>query len=49
MIRIFILACVLLVSAGCANMPLKEDGLHIGKDTTANIEDIGVGSVNSKF
>ena len=35
--------------AGCASMPLKENGLAIGKDTTAGIDDIGVGRVTKQF
>ena len=34
---------------GCANMPLKEGGLALDKDTTAGIDDIGVGRVTRQF
>jgi hypothetical protein len=33
----------------CANIPLKDGGLAIGKDATVSIEDIGVTSINSRF
>lgn len=39
--------CVILT--GCANLPLKEGGLEISKDTTAGIDDIGVGRVTRQF
>ena len=42
-------AILLWFLSGCANIPLKNGGLVVGKDTTASIEDLGVASLNSKF
>ena len=33
----------------CSRIPLKEGGLEIAKDTTAGIDDIGVGRVTRQF
>ena len=41
------LTCAIL--AGCAKMPIKDGELYLNKDTTAGIEDLGVGSINKKF
>ncbi len=41
----FVFACLI----GCSHVPLKEGGLEIGKDTTAGIDDIGVGRVTKQF
>ena len=41
--------CALALVAGCASMPLTEDGLVVGKDTTAGIEDIGVARITKGF
>ena len=45
------LAAVILALffSGCAEIPIRDGGLAIGKDTTACIEDLGVASVNNKF
>lgn len=45
-IIIILMVCAL---SGCASMPITEDGLKIDKDTSASIEDLGVGSVTRKF
>ena len=42
-------AFICMILGGCANLPLKEGGLAIGKDTTAGIDDVGVGRVTSQF
>ena len=45
-------AAVLLIAialSGCAEIKLTEDGLALDKNTSANIEDLGVGSVTRKF
>jgi hypothetical protein len=49
---IFLTVLILLIVfsfTGCSNIPLKEGGLEIGKDTTAGIDDIGVGRVTKQF
>lgn len=45
----FTAAFICTILNGCANLPLKEGGLAIGKDTTAGIDDIGVGRVSRQF
>jgi hypothetical protein len=40
------LACVL---AGCAEIPIKDGELAIGKDTTASIEDVGAVRVTNRY
>lgn len=35
--------------SGCSNIPIKDGGLVVGKDTTASIEDLGVACLNSRF
>ena len=49
MIKLLTILLVLASLNGCANIPLKEGGLAIGKDATAGIDDIGVGRVTSHF
>ncbi len=46
---ILIFLCALPFISGCASIPLTENGLVIGKDTTASIDDIGVGRVTRGF
>lgn len=43
------LPAALLFLAGCAGMPIKDGGLALGKDTTATMDDFGVGRVDNKF
>lgn len=38
-----------LIISGCDSIPIKDGGLAVGKNTTAGIEDIGVGKLTSKF
>jgi hypothetical protein len=38
-----------LLLSGCAEIPLKDGELVVGKDTTAGIDDIGVGHLTGKF
>lgn len=49
MFRAVIAIFVLSLISGCANIPLTENGLVVGKDTTASIDDIGVGRVTKGF
>ncbi|MFA6320908.1 MAG: hypothetical protein WCY36_03525 [Candidatus Omnitrophota bacterium] len=48
-VRSAVVALVCIWFSGCANIPLKEGGLEISKDTTAGIDDIGVGRVTRQF
>jgi hypothetical protein len=41
--------CILISISGCASIPLTENGLTVAKDTTVNIEDLGVASVTKGF
>ena len=38
-----------VLAGGCENIPIKEGGLAVGKDTVVGVEDMGVGKVASKF
>lgn len=46
---IFTAVMVALLLSGCAEIPLKDGELVVGKDTTAGIDDIGVGHLTGKF
>ena len=35
--------------SGCAEFPIKHGGLAIGNNTTASIDDVGVGRLTSQF
>ena len=41
--------CAIVLMAGCASIPLTEDGIAVAKDTTIGIEDLGVASVTKGF
>lgn len=43
------LAILLSALSGCSQIPIRDGGLAVGKDTTASIEDLGVASLSSKF
>ena len=43
-----VIAAILLMS-GCAEIPLKDGELVIGKNTTAGLDNIGVGHLSGKF
>jgi len=48
--RILLTAIVIaFFLSGCAEIPLKDGELVVGKDTTAGIDDIGVGHLTGKF
>lgn len=48
--RILAIAIVAaLILYGCAEIPLKDGELVIGKNTTAGFDDIGVGHLTGKF
>lgn len=47
--KILACICILIFVSGCASVPLTENGLTVGKDTTVNIEDLGVASVTKGF
>lgn len=49
MIRILLIIIACISFAGCANVPLKDGELVIGKDTTAGLEDAGIASINRQF
>ena len=38
-----------LIISGCAEIPLKDGELVVGKDTTAGIDNIGVAHLSNKF
>lgn len=46
-----ILGLILLavLASGCENIPIRDGGLAVGKNTVVGIDDIGVGNVTSKF
>ena len=50
MIKLFIMltfSCILLM--GCADIPIKDGELAIGKNTSATLEEAGVARVNNRF
>ena len=49
MIKILLIIAICLSFSGCANVPLKDDELVIGKDTTAGLEGAGIASINRQF
>ena len=49
MIRVAVVILVIFSLCGCESIPLKEGGLAVGKNTTATIDDIGVGRVTNQF
>jgi len=48
MIRILVLIALFFIS-GCAEMPLKDGELKVGKNATATIEDMGVAKIKNQF
>lgn len=46
-IALLLIACALL--AGCSNIPLKEGGLALNKDTTASIDEGAIARVTNQF
>ena len=49
MFKLLAVILLLMLISGCAEIPIKDGGLVVGKDTTASIEDLGVASLNSRF
>ena len=50
-IKKILLAALCLVSlfSGCAKLKIKDGELPLGKDTSATMDDLGVGVIKSKF
>ena len=49
-IKLLMVLAVVLAISGCAEVPLNKDGeVVVGKDTSAGIDDIGVGHISNKF
>jgi len=46
---LFVVMIAVLMISGCAEVPLKDGELVVGKDTTAGIDDIGVAHLSNKF
>lgn len=46
---VFAVLFICMAMAGCADLPLKEGGLAVGKNTTVGVDDVGVGRVTSQF
>jgi len=46
---LFVAVIIAFLMSGCAEIPLKDGELVVGKDTTAGIDDIGVGHLTGKF
>lgn len=44
-----IVMVLVLTIYGCANIPIKDGGLVVGKDTTATVDDLGVARVTNQF
>ena len=49
-LRTLLLICALSLSvSGCAEMPIKDGELAVGKDTSATLDDVGVAKVTNRF
>jgi len=46
---LFLAVVTALMISGCAEVPLKDGELVVGKNTTAGIDDIGVAHLSNKF
>ena len=42
------LFCTIFLS-GCAKLELKDGGISFGKDTSATMDELGVGVIKNKF
>ena len=49
MAKILISLFFVLFMSGCADIPIKDGELVVGKDTTASVEDGAVAKVRSQF
>ncbi len=49
MCKLLLLILVMFTTAGCAEIPIRDGELVIGKDTTAGIEDVGIARIANKF
>ena len=49
MFKMILVILGLIFISGCSDIPIKDGGLVVGRDTTASIEDLGVASLNSRF
>ena len=47
--RFLIITILALTLAGCCNIPIKDGGLVVGKDTTASMDGMGVARVTNQF
>lgn len=49
MARIILAIFVTIFMSGCADIPIKDGELVMGKNTTASVEDLGAVSINNRF
>jgi hypothetical protein len=47
--RIFLIAMICILLAGCQGAQLKEGGLYVNKDTCVGMDDFGVAKVRNQF
>jgi hypothetical protein len=48
-VKILAIALLAVSLCGCANIPVKDGGLVVGKDTTASVDDVGVARLTGQF
>lgn len=49
MLKVFLIFCLLLPLAGCAEVPIKDGELYLNANTSATVEDGAVGRIKNKF
>ena len=47
--KLLIITILTLTLSGCCNIPIKDGGLVVGKDTTATMDGMGVARVTNQF
>ena len=49
MLKIFFAVVALFFVSGCAEIPIRDGELVMGKNTTATVEDLGAVRINNRF
>lgn len=47
--KILLILFAVFSISGCADIPIRDGELVMGKDTTATVEDLGAVRINNKF
>jgi len=45
----FVFILFICILSGCESIPIRNGEIAIGKDSTAGIEDVGIGKIKNKF